>query len=91
MDLPHQATVHSDPSQTQSPAAYPCLDENANTFGALDGPPESGGRPAELRPYSTATGILPIRACQSRGPVWCTDSPEASTATVTGMSWTWNS
>ena len=40
---------------------------------------------------ATTTGILPIRACHSRGPVWCTDSPVESTATVTGMSCTVNS
>jgi len=40
---------------------------------------------------TTATGILPMRACHSRGPVWCTLVPWASTATVTGMSVTLNS
>ena len=44
-----------------------------------------------LSPYSTTTGILPIFACHSRGPVLCTDSPLESTATVTGMSCTSNS
>ena len=39
----------------------------------------------------TVTGILPMRACHSRGPVWCTLVPPASTATVTGMSCTSNS
>jgi hypothetical protein len=38
-----------------------------------------------------ATGILPIRALHSRGPVSCTDVPRESTATVTGMSLTSNS
>lgn len=41
--------------------------------------------------YSTTTGILPILACHSRGPVLWTDSPVESTATVTGMSSTVNS
>ena len=41
--------------------------------------------------HATTTGILPMRACHSRGPVWCTDVPVASTATVTGMSCTVNS
>lgn len=41
--------------------------------------------------HSTTTGILPMRACHSRGPVLCTDSPVESTATVTGMSSTVNS
>jgi hypothetical protein len=40
---------------------------------------------------STTTGIPPIRARHSRGPVSCTDSPLESTATVTGMSRTVNS
>jgi len=40
---------------------------------------------------AAATGIAPIRACHSRGPVSCTDVPSESTATVTGMSWTSNS
>jgi len=41
--------------------------------------------------HSTLTGILPMRACHSLGAVWCTDLPRASTATVTGMSFTSNS
>ncbi len=41
--------------------------------------------------YSTTTGIFPIRACHSRGPVLCTEVPALSTATVTGMSCTSNS
>lgn len=41
--------------------------------------------------YATTTGILPIRACHSFGPVWCTEVPCESTATVTGMSCTVNS
>ncbi len=43
--------------------------------------------------YAVATGILNslIRFSQSRGPVWCTESPFESTATVTGMSFTSNS
>jgi len=43
------------------------------------------------RAYSAATGILPIFACHSRGPVWCTEVPSLDTATVTGMSLTSNS
>ena len=39
---------------------------------------------AELQ--ATATGILPMRACHSFGPVVCTEVPSESTATVTGMS-----
>src|SRR5690606_4173668 len=41
--------------------------------------------------HATTTGILPMRACHSRGPVWCTEVPCESTATVTGMSLTSNS
>ena len=41
--------------------------------------------------YITTTGILPMRACHSLGPVWCTELPAESTATVTGMSCTVNS
>ena len=41
--------------------------------------------------HSTVSGILPMRRCHSRGPVSCTDVPLASTATVTGMSFTSNS
>ncbi len=41
--------------------------------------------------YAVATGILPIFACHSFGPVLCTEVPPASTATVTGMSTTSNS
>ena len=33
------------------------------------------------RRYWTTTGILPIRACHSLGPVWCTEVPDESTAT----------
>jgi len=44
-----------------------------------------------LWPYATTTGIFPMRACHSFGPVWCTDVPAESTATVTGMSFTSNS
>ena len=40
---------------------------------------------------AVTTGIFPIRARHSRGPVSCTDAPLASTATVTGMSRTSNS
>jgi hypothetical protein len=40
---------------------------------------------------ATATGIFPIRACHSFGPVMCAEVPPASTATVTGMSTTSNS
>ena len=41
--------------------------------------------------YATTTGIFPIFACHSFGPVWCTEVPLESTATVTGMSLTSNS
>ncbi len=37
------------------------------------------------------TGIPAILACHSLGPVWWTDVPSLSTATVTGMSFTSNS
>lgn len=47
-------------------------------------------RPSRL-PYSAATGILPIFACHSAGPVLWTEVPLLSTATVTGMSLTSNS
>lgn len=40
---------------------------------------------------ATVTGILPMRACHSLGPVLCTLVPDESTATVTGMSLTSNS
>ena len=43
------------------------------------------------QPQATTTGILPILACHSFGPVWCTLLPRLSTATVTGMSCTSNS
>lgn len=43
------------------------------------------------RDQAVATGILPIRACHSFGPVTWADVPPASTATVTGMSTTSNS
>lgn len=42
--------------------------------------------------YCTSTARLSeIFFCQIAGPVMCTDSPLASTATVTGMSFTSNS
>jgi hypothetical protein len=41
--------------------------------------------------HTTVTGIFPIFACHSRGPVLCTLVPSALTATVTGMSLTSNS
>ena len=41
--------------------------------------------------YSMTTGILPIFVRHSFGPVWCTEVPALSTATVTGMSFTSNS
>ena len=59
----------------------------AHNNGATRAPLSNTGR----KDYSTTTGILPIRACHSRGPVLCTDSPVESTATVTGMSCTVNS
>lgn|GEM_PF-3949152 len=52
---------------------------------------QSDGRGRRRADHSTTTGILPMRACHSRGPVLCTDSPVESTATVTGMSSTVNS
>ena len=47
----------------------------------------------ELNEWTTATGSAEcaILAFHSRGPVSCTDVPNASTATVTGMSCTVNS
>jgi len=48
-------------------------------------------RVRQRRRQATLTGILPMRACHSLGPVWCTDVPLESTATVTGMSLTSNS
>jgi len=41
--------------------------------------------------YAATTGILPILACHSFGPVVCTEVPAESTATVTGMFSTSNS
>ena len=41
--------------------------------------------------HATLTGIFPILARHSAGPGGCTESPLASTATVTGMSFTSNS
>ena len=38
------------------------------------------------KPQAIVTGILPILACHSFGPVSCTEVPLESTATVTGMS-----
>ncbi len=54
-------------------------------------PGHPGARGGGRWRYDTTTGIFPIRACHSFGPVWCTDSPAESTATVTGMSCTSNS
>ena len=50
----------------------------------------SGGEPCS-RVQAVTTGIFPIFACHSAGPVWCTEVPFESTATVTGMSCTSNS
>ena len=47
--------------------------------------------PEARRNQATATGIFPILACHSFGPVMCADVPPESTATVTGMSTTSNS
>ena len=95
VDLPHQATIHSDPSQTQSRAPYTVPGKKANDFGSLGPVRRRPGVAVQFRApvgaYSTETGILPMRDCHSRGPVRWTDSPWASTATVTGMSWTVNS
>jgi hypothetical protein len=41
--------------------------------------------------HTTSMCSAAIFACQICGPVVCTDSPRASTATVTGMSFTSNS
>ena len=46
---------------------------------------------SSCRRQATTTGIFPILACHSFGPVWCTELPLLSTATVTGMSCTVNS
>lgn len=51
-----------------------------------------GLRAAAGAGYCTSTARLSaIFCCQICGPVMCTDSPLASTATVTGMSLTSNS
>ena len=59
-------------------------------------PPASGGiasRPEGRLCFGNQalTGILPILICHSFGPVLCTEVPEESTATVTGMFSTSNS
>lgn len=64
------------------------LNEKRRHQGAVLQSDRRGCRRAD---HSTTTGILPMRACHSRGPVLCTDSPVESTATVTGMSSTVNS
>src|SRR6185436_14614894 len=46
------------------------------------------GRAGSLAAQTTATGILPIFARHSAGPLLCTELPPESTATVTGMSFT---
>lgn len=46
---------------------------------------------ALLGNYFTATSPAAIFSFQISGPVLCTDSPWLSTATVTGISSTWNS
>jgi len=56
---------------------------------AGEGPGERG--PPGAYDAATATGIFPIFACHSRGPVSWTEVPVESTATVTGMSLTSNS
>ncbi|SAK48560.1 hypothetical protein AWB79_01306 [Caballeronia hypogeia] len=50
-----------------------------------------GTNPPPIGYQTVATGILPIFACHSAGPVLWTEMPLESTATVTGMSWTSNS
>jgi hypothetical protein len=50
-----------------------------------------GSRSTMKGAQAVATGILPIFACHSFGPVWCTEVPFESTATVTGISATSNS
>ncbi len=62
--------------------------------GPLLNPPRRGRRrrrALRAQRHWKMTGILPILACHSLGPVWCTDVPAESTATVTGMSSTVNS
>jgi hypothetical protein len=49
------------------------------------------GRPASACIHAAVIWIAAIRCRHSRGPVLCTDSPFASTATVTGMFETSNS
>lgn len=46
---------------------------------------------ARLPVAQARIGIPAILACHSRGPVWWTEVPFESTATVTGMSFTSNS
>lgn len=53
-------------------------------------PQPPGMEPPAAQPRA-ATGILPIRARHSAGPVWWTEPPRLSTATVTGISTTSNS
>ena len=63
--------------------ALPCVPKKTAAMRAADFPADEA--------YATATGILPILACHSFGPVVWTEVPWASTATVTGMSFTSNS
>ena len=59
---------------------------------ALDGPASRKPETPGLTPfYPTTTGILPIFARHSAGPLLWTALPAESTATVTGMSCTSNS
>ena len=87
VDLPHQATIHCDHRKHSRGRTYRIFLQDAIGFTELPFPCPVAPRPG----HSTATGIRPIRACHSRGPVRCTDSPVLSTATVTGMSFTSNS
>ena len=59
--------------------------------GGASAPAQHAGAAQVQVLQAVATGILPMRPCHSRGPVWCTLVPLESTATVTGMSRTSNS
>jgi len=66
-------------------------DPSAGTGGACPAKESAvffaGYRPMRsLFGQASVTGILPILACHSLGPVSCTEVPFESTATVTGMS-----
>ena len=61
-------------------------DEPAGEHGPHGGPANTGFQAALTGIFSST-----IFFCQSAGPLWCTEVPFASTATVTGMSFTSNS